>query len=128
MTSSDGCAEFIHALYHGCVTFKEEAHKLIESLPDDATWEDLMYEIYVHESIQRGLEDSRAGRTVSSQPAQTLSAMPNIEIVAHQPRWLEEFRIISSSLRAVLGDDARGSVRDSSDRGRTSHLPRRAAF
>jgi RNAse (barnase) inhibitor barstar len=40
------------------VTFKEEAHKLVESLPDDASWEDLMYKIYVHESIQRGLEDS----------------------------------------------------------------------
>lgn len=43
---------------------KEEAIKLLENLPDDATWEDLMYEIYVRQAIERGLEDSRAGRTV----------------------------------------------------------------
>jgi hypothetical protein len=48
------------------MTFKEEAHKLVESLPEDSTWEDLMDEIYVHESIQRGLEDGRAGRTKTS--------------------------------------------------------------
>lgn len=42
---------------------KEEAHKLIDDLPADATWEDLMHEIYVRKAIEKGLEDSRAGRT-----------------------------------------------------------------
>lgn len=42
---------------------KEEAHKLVDSLPDDATWDDLMHEIYVREAIVRGLDDSQAGRT-----------------------------------------------------------------
>jgi hypothetical protein len=42
---------------------KEEAHKLVDGLPDSATWEDLMHEIYVREAIQRGLADVRAGRT-----------------------------------------------------------------
>jgi hypothetical protein len=46
---------------------KEEAHKLVDRLPDNATWDDLMHEIYVREAIDRGLEDSRAGHTKSVQ-------------------------------------------------------------
>lgn len=41
----------------------EDAHKLIDQLPPNATWDDLMHEIYVREAIEKGLEDSRAGRT-----------------------------------------------------------------
>ena len=41
---------------------KEEAHKLIDNMPADATWDDLMHEIYVREAIERGLADSKAGR------------------------------------------------------------------
>ena len=43
---------------------KDEAHKLIDLLPDDATWEDLQYQIYVRQSIDAGLKDSQEGRTV----------------------------------------------------------------
>ncbi|MBM4142285.1 MAG: hypothetical protein FJ225_01635 [Lentisphaerae bacterium] len=46
---------------------KEEAHKLVDRLPSNATWDDLMHEIYVREAIDRGLADSRAGRTKSVQ-------------------------------------------------------------
>ena len=42
---------------------KEEAHRLVERMPRNATWEDLMHEIYVREAIERGLADSKAGRT-----------------------------------------------------------------
>jgi predicted transcriptional regulator len=45
-------------------TFKEEARRLVERLPEDATWEDLQYEIYVRQAIEAGLQDSREGRTV----------------------------------------------------------------
>jgi predicted transcriptional regulator len=45
-------------------TVKEEARRLIERLPDEATWEDLQYEIYVRQAIEAGLKDSREGRTV----------------------------------------------------------------
>jgi hypothetical protein len=41
---------------------KEEARKLVESLPDDSTWEDLMYHIYVREAVEKGLADAEAGR------------------------------------------------------------------
>ena len=40
---------------------KEEAHKLIDKMPSNATWDDLMHEIYVREAIERGLADSKAG-------------------------------------------------------------------
>jgi predicted transcriptional regulator len=41
---------------------KEEARRLVERLSENATWEDLMYEVYLREAIEAGLEDSRAGR------------------------------------------------------------------
>jgi predicted transcriptional regulator len=45
-------------------TVKEEVRRLAERLPDDATWEDLPYQIYVRQAIEAGLKDSREGRTV----------------------------------------------------------------
>ncbi|GAA6619474.1 hypothetical protein [Scytonema sp. NUACC26] len=46
---------------------KEEARKLIERLPEDCTWDDLMYEIYVRQVVEAGLADSKAGRVRSVQ-------------------------------------------------------------
>lgn len=34
---------------------KEEARKVIEDLPEDATWDDLMYKLYVRQKIEAGL-------------------------------------------------------------------------
>ena len=42
---------------------KDEAHRLIDRMPQGATWDDLIREIYVRETIKRGLADSNAGRT-----------------------------------------------------------------
>ena len=42
---------------------KEQAHKLVDQLPPQATWDDLMHEIYVRQAIEQGLADSKAGRT-----------------------------------------------------------------
>ena len=41
---------------------KEEARRLIEQLPEDMTWVDLMHEVYVRQSIEAGLVDSEAGK------------------------------------------------------------------
>jgi predicted transcriptional regulator len=46
------------------VNIKEEAKRLIDKLPEDITWDDLMHEIYVRQSIEAGLADSEAGRTM----------------------------------------------------------------
>jgi hypothetical protein len=43
---------------------KVEAHRLVEQLPDDATWEDLLYETYVRQAIEAGLKDCQEGRTL----------------------------------------------------------------
>ena len=42
---------------------KDDAHKIIDRMPENATWDDLMREIYVREVIERGLSDSEEGRT-----------------------------------------------------------------
>jgi len=44
---------------------KTEALKIIDQLPDTATWQDLMHRIYVRMAIESGLSDSEAGKTVS---------------------------------------------------------------
>jgi predicted transcriptional regulator len=55
---------------------KEEARKLIENLPDDSTWEDLMYQIYVRESIESGLADSEAGRVTDVEDVRKEFGLP----------------------------------------------------
>jgi hypothetical protein len=44
------------------INVKEEAKRLIEKLPENVTWDDLMHEIYVRQSIETGLADSEAGK------------------------------------------------------------------
>jgi predicted transcriptional regulator len=46
----------------GATSIKEEARRLVDALPEDSTWEDLMYEIYVRETVESGLADGEAGR------------------------------------------------------------------
>lgn len=48
-------------------TVKSKARELIEQLPDNATWDDVAYEIAVRRSIERGLADLDAGRTYTSE-------------------------------------------------------------
>ena len=43
---------------------KAEAHRLVESLPDSANWDDLAYEVYVRQAIDAGLADADAGHLV----------------------------------------------------------------
>ena len=42
---------------------KDQAHELVDRMPDGATWDDLIHEIYVRQVIEQGLADSAAGRT-----------------------------------------------------------------
>ena len=44
-------------------SIKEQARELVEKLPENSTWDDLMHEIYVRQAIEAGLADSRQGRT-----------------------------------------------------------------
>ncbi|NJD63772.1 MAG: hypothetical protein FIB00_00765 [Chloroflexi bacterium] len=47
-------------------TVKDEAHKLIESLPDDATWEDFKYAMYVRAEIEAGLRSRDEAPMISN--------------------------------------------------------------
>ncbi len=42
---------------------KEQAHHLIDKMPENSTWDDLIHEIYIRQIIEDGLADSKAGRT-----------------------------------------------------------------
>ena len=46
---------------------KDEAHELVNRMPENATWDDLIEEIYVRQVIEQGLSDSKAGRTTEVQ-------------------------------------------------------------
>jgi len=43
---------------------KDAARRLIDGLPDDATWDDVMYRVYVRQAVDRGLRDAEEGRVV----------------------------------------------------------------
>ena len=41
---------------------KNQTEKIIENLPEESNWEDLMYRIYVRQKIELGIADGKAGR------------------------------------------------------------------
>lgn len=45
-------------------TTKEEAINLITRLPDEAGWDDIMYEMYVRKKIELGIKAADEGRVV----------------------------------------------------------------
>ena len=52
-------------------TVRDEAKDLLRDLPDQATWDDLMYRIYVRQAVESGVKDSVAGRTVDVKEVRT---------------------------------------------------------
>jgi len=58
------------------VNVKQEARQLVEGLPENATWDDLMYKIYVRQAIERGLEDSEGGRTIEVSEVRSRFGLP----------------------------------------------------
>ena len=56
---------------------KEEARQLVERLPDTATWDDLMEEIYVRQAVERGLRDVETGRTLTTDQLRTRLGLPS---------------------------------------------------
>ena len=43
-------------------SIKQALHEIADGLPDDCTWDDVMYRIYVRSRIQSGLDDVAEGR------------------------------------------------------------------
>ncbi len=48
-------------------TAKEAVLKVLQQLPDDASFDDIQYHIYVCDKIERGLADVREGRMLSQE-------------------------------------------------------------
>ena len=55
---------------------KQEAHRLLEKLPDRATWDDLMYQIYVRQAIEAGIKDSDECQTVDVKEVRKRFGLP----------------------------------------------------
>ena len=60
-------------------TAKDEIRELLESLPDDASLEDIQYHIYVRQKVQNGLDAAREGRTLTHE-----------DVVRRMSRWLDK--------------------------------------
>ncbi len=50
-------------------TAKQAAKQIVDHLPDQASWDDIMYEFYVKQKIEKGLQAVKEGRTVSHEEA-----------------------------------------------------------
>lgn len=60
-------------------TAKQDARKILDGLPEEASLEDIQYHLYVLQRVRRGREDVEAGRVV-----------PQDEIERRLARWLDE--------------------------------------
>jgi predicted transcriptional regulator len=60
-------------------TAKEEIRRILDTLPNDASWEDIQYSIYVRERIERGRREADEGKIVDQE-----------EIERRMKRWLAE--------------------------------------
>tara|TARA_R100000656_G_C3910051_1_gene120691 strand:- start:35 stop:238 length:204 start_codon:yes stop_codon:yes gene_type:complete len=50
-------------------TIKQIVHDIADHLPEQATWDDVMYTLYVRQKIEEGLKDVEEGRTLSHEDA-----------------------------------------------------------
>jgi predicted transcriptional regulator len=48
---------------------KQDAKKLIDALPEQATWDDIMYEFYAKKKLEKALQEAAAGEVVSHETA-----------------------------------------------------------
>ncbi|WP_089281650.1 hypothetical protein [Anaerovirgula multivorans] len=44
---------------------KDDARKIIENLPEQATWDDIMYQFYVKKKITTSIEAAEEGRIMT---------------------------------------------------------------
>jgi predicted transcriptional regulator len=45
---------------------RDAAKAILDKLPDDASWEDVQYHLYVRQQIEAGLVDDAAGRLIDT--------------------------------------------------------------
>ncbi|MEO6044755.1 MAG: hypothetical protein ABIQ47_12655 [Tepidiformaceae bacterium] len=55
---------------------KQEVRRIADALPDDATWDDVMEQVYISQAIEAGLEAKKAGKTRTVQQVRTNYGLP----------------------------------------------------
>ena len=60
-------------------TAKDEVRDLLDKIPDDSTYEDIQYHIYVRGKIERAIREADAGNTISHE-----------EVEQRAKKWLLE--------------------------------------
>lgn len=58
-------------------TTKDEVRKMLDQIPEDVSFEDIQYHIYVRQKIEHGLRDIEEGRVLSQE-----------EIERRMSKWL----------------------------------------
>ena len=58
---------------------KDEVRRLLENLPEDASYEDIQYHIYVRQAIENGIAAVERGETLSHE-----------EVERRMEKWLRE--------------------------------------
>jgi predicted transcriptional regulator len=58
---------------------KEEVRQLLEALPDEASFEDIHYHIYVQQAVRRGIEAADRGELIDQD-----------EVERRMAKWLGE--------------------------------------
>ena len=58
--------------------FKQEAHALIDALPDTATWSDLAEQVELILDIKAGLADRAAGRVTDNDQVRREFGLPGL--------------------------------------------------
>ncbi len=59
-------------------TPKESVRELLDELPEETSYEDIQYHIYVRQKIDRGLQDLKAGRVLNQK-----------EVERRMSKWLK---------------------------------------
>jgi predicted transcriptional regulator len=51
-------------------TAKDDVRKILDQLPEEASFEDIQYHIYVRQKVLKGIQDADEGRVVSQREAE----------------------------------------------------------
>jgi predicted transcriptional regulator len=60
-------------------TAKQEVQKVLDTLPEETSLEDIQYHLYVLQRVERGRQDIEAGRVI-----------PQEEVERRMARWLDK--------------------------------------
>lgn len=60
-------------------TAKDQVRRILDRLPDDSSYQEIEYSLYLHRKVEQGLADLEQGRLVDQE-----------EVEKRMARWLDE--------------------------------------